>query len=528
MKNKIYQFLFISAVVASSVSCRKTVDFSNTKIPANEIPPKDGSSTDLIKDSIFLYAKQVYLWNESLPTYAVFKPRQYSSANNDYDNFTNVLFQITRYGINPKTGAPYEYNTQYPTETKYSFIDDLVADGILSSINNKKSVIDTKGKGNDVGYGLSILGDPKNYSLYVRYVSPGSPAESAGLKRGDYFNQINGFTFGTNYDSEINNLNIEINKNTVTIVGKKQNGTPFTITINSGIYNSNPIYKDSVYSVGAKKIGYLAYARFSDTNNSVSRLDNTFANFTAAGVTDLVIDLRYNGGGYISTAEHLVDLISPTRLDKLPMFKEYFNNTMQSGQASILKNQPDRDGNGNVNYDNGKLVTLADYSYTPDNNSHTINKTGNLNNIENVVFIISKNTASASELVINSLKPYINVKTVGTTSYGKPVGFFPIRIGKYDLYYSMFSTKNSKGEGDYYSGMTPTNVIADDPTKEFGDITETNLATAIGILTNSGSAATTQPKIMMVKGKKVMSNNVIVTPIEDNSFKGMIETRVRK
>ena len=526
MRSKIYKFLFITVLIASSISCRKSAPLLNIT-DTNETPPKEGTRAELTKDSLFLYAKQVYLWNESLPTYAVFNPRQYTNSSTDYDNFERVLFQITRYGINPLTGRPYEYNIDEPSQTKYSFIDDLVSNGTLSNLSSRKQSVDVKGKGNDIGYGLAVVGPKDNYALYIRYVSPGSPAEKAGLKRGNYFNQINGKTFGTNYDGEINSLVDEVNKTTVTITGKKQNDIPFTVTLSEAIYNSSPIYKDSVYTIAGKKIGYLSYARFSDTNNSIFRLDNTFANFASTGVTDLVIDLRYNGGGYISTAEHLVNLIAPDRLNNLPMFSEYFNKTMQSGQADILRNQPDRDGNGNINFENGKMVTLADYSYTPENNSSKIAKTGNLHNIENVVFIISKNTASASELVINSLKPYINVKTIGTTSYGKPVGFFPIRIGKYDVYYSMFSTKNSKGEGEYYAGMNPTNVIKDDPTKDFGDITETNLATAISLLTN-GTVATTKTQTMMVKGKRVMSNDMIVTPIEDNSFKGMIEKRIRK
>jgi hypothetical protein len=433
---------------------------------------------------------------------------------------------ITRYGIDPKTGKPYEYNIDDPSETKYSFIDDLVANGTLSSINNNKLSVDLNGMGNDIGYGLSVVGPKTNYALYIKYVSPGSSAENAGLKRGDYFNQINGKTFGTNYDGEINRVVDEVNKSTVTLVGKKQDGTPFSVTVSSGTYNSSPIYKDIVLNVGGKKIGYLAYARFSDTNNSIFRLNNIFSNFANAGVTDLVIDLRYNGGGYISTAEHLINLIAPKRIDKLPMFSEYFNSTMQSGRADILKNQPDRDADGVINIENGRVITLADYSYSAANNSSDISKAGDLHGIENVVFIISGSTASASELVINCLSPYINVKTVGTTSYGKPVGFFPIRIGKYDVYYSMFSTKNSKGEGEYFAGMNPTHVINDDPTKDFGDITETNLATAVSILTG-GSIASTSQKTMVVKGKKVMSSDVIITPIEDNSFKGMIERRVR-
>lgn len=520
---KIYHIALFFFVTIISISCRKnsiTKDIDNTV-------PSTGSSADRIKDSLFLYAKQVYLWNESLPSYGVFKPRQYTSAGTDYGNFNKVLFQITRYGINPNTSRPFEYDKDYPNQTKYSFIEDLVANGEIASIPNKYA-INANGQANDVGLGYEPVGSSSNFSLYIRFVTPGSPAEKAGIKRGYYFNNINGISFGSNFDNEVNNLNTQLDKNTITIVGKRQDGSDFNITLTQTSYNASPIYKDSIYAVAGKKIGYMAYARFSGFNNSVTAFNRVFNNFANQGVTDLVIDLRYNQGGLISTAEYLINLIGPSRIpDNSTLFTEYYNAKMQSGDVSFLKNQAARDGNGNVIIEEGKVLTLADYSYKSEFYVTRFSKMGSLNNIQNVVFIVSKHTASASELVINALKPYINVKMVGSTTYGKPVGFFPIRIDKYDVYYSMFSVKNARGEGDYFAGLTPDYKIADDLTKQFGDLSETNLALAVSKLTG-GSPAIASKKSMMVKGVSMQNSLTSTAPVNDNEFKGMIENRLHK
>lgn len=504
----------ILLLVTFFASCKKD------KIDTNKPTPTTNRS-ELTKDSIFLYAKEVYLWNNTLPTYAVFKPRDYNSSSNQLDNFNEVLLKITKYSNFENVGG-------YPKETKYSYIDDLVASGQIAFKNSFRSDVNLNGDGNDTGLNFGYLGTEQDYDIVVRYVSPNSYAKKqTTISRGDIITTINGVSYGRNFDGEIDEILEALEQNTVTITGlKRETRTQFSVVLNKTSYVSSPILKDSVYTDGVKKIGYLAYARFSDEDNSVAALNSVFQKFATQNVTDLIIDLRYNGGGFVSTAEHLTNLISPARLSGQKMFTEYYNQTMQSGNATILKKQPVRDSRGNItsgNYYNGKTYN----SSHPDLISNfSKDNAGYLNNIQNVVFIVSGNTASSSELVINNLKPHINVKIVGRRTYGKPVGFFPIRIDKYDVYFSMFETRNSTGQAPtYYDGFVPDKDISDDFRYDFGDKRENNLAHAIHYLVNGSFSGSSL--IASTKGAKTLgsANEIKVLDergVRSKDFKGMI------
>jgi len=221
------------------------------------------------------------------------------------------------------------------------------------------------------------------------------------------------------------------------------------------------------------------------------------------------------------------------------MYSEHYNTLMQGGGAAILNNQPFLDATGKPIFNNGRLVTYADFDYSVKGNTEIFLKNGPLTGVSKVVFIVSGSTASASELVINSLKPHIEVKMVGTQTYGKPVGFFPIRLeNKYDVYYSLFQTKNSLGQGDYYSGFTPdvafTDVRGDldDPRNNFGDPKEYYTSVALKEFGATGPITIAAAKTMSINGKSVSVQSLKpMKPIGNgNEFVGMIETdhRIKK
>jgi len=510
-------------------------DTTSTGIDTVIVPP---TREELTRDSIFYYAKEVYLWQDALPADTIFKPRSFKSQSTPLLNYEKELYAITQYPKMPGKSYSYEYvNTgAYP---KYSYITDITTQNPVASIKSRKSSVDLEGNGYDFGLSLGAYGSPTAYKIYVKAVYPGSPAALAGLKRGDNFNVINGTTIGSNYNSEFNLFyNAFFESAAITLKGKTRGGADLNVSLARASYKSSPIYKDTIITVGAKKIGYMSYARFSNPSNSTGEFDRVFGAFKAQGVTDLIIDLRYNGGGYVSSAEYLINLIAPAAKSGTTMFTEYYNNLMQQNYAvrnskptaPLLAKQYILDANdsrSDQNHD-GKWDTYADIDFSPSNQTTRFSRLSNsLSGINKVAFIVSDNTASASELVINSLKPHMAVKVFGEKSYGKPVGFFPIRIDKYDVYFSMFQTKNSEGKGDYFEGIAP-DVVADDILAyDTWDIREASMAAAYSYITSSTVSSVSSKQTSKVLAKAPAVLEIPGKSLSDLEFKGMIENRVK-
>ncbi|ETZ23545.1 S41 family peptidase [Pedobacter sp. V48] len=521
MKNSLVKNYVIGSVlgicmVFSACKKNKTTPDPEPQDTQNTKQTPTTNRVDLTNDSLFLYAKEVYFWNESLPTYDAFEPRQYSAnGGTNLEKYEANLFNIVKASKSP------DYISNEP-DPKYSYIFDKADKNPTASIPGTKLSVDLEGNGNDVGIRFGYFGpDNFHYSIYVTAVYSNSPASKAGFKRGDEITSINGVTYGTNFNGEIDEIQSAIEGATVTLAGKK-GSVSFTKTLNKSVYKSSPIYKDTVFTANSKKLGYLAYARFSNKENSESALTTVFNNFAAKGVTDLIVDLRYNGGGYISTAQHLINLIAPAGTSGV-MFTEHYNSTMQNKKATILKNQPA------VNDDGQAVGTYFDDDYSVSGNTTTFQKKGNLNSVKNVVFIVSKGTASASELVINSLKPHMTVKLVGDTTYGKPVGFFPITLeNKYDVYFSMFETKNSAGVGGYYAGLDPDvegyEFALGGVMYDFGNPNDDCTAEAIKLLVPN-TAVASQGKVGATADRTKSTRLHALGGKSSGEFVGMIENR---
>ncbi|TFF33578.1 S41 family peptidase [Mucilaginibacter psychrotolerans] len=473
---KIFYLAILSVMVVSS-SCKK----SKTPTPDDNPdigPSKTGTTLDLIRDSIFLYAKEAYYWNDGLPDYATFKPRTFTGTD-DITALESELYALSQYKINPNTNKPYEYYASSPGVPKYSFIDDGTVSSELNGINGD--------------FGFAPIYNT-NTDLRVRYVYPNSPADLAGIKRGYQITSINGRTALT-YDGDGGsgtNLNFVINayanSNTITMVLKKPDATNITVTLNVATYTINPVIVHKVIDQGGgKKVGYIVFNSFTSLENAQPKIDEAFAEFKSNNITDIVVDLRYNGGGYVETSDYLTRLIAPASKNGSLMYTSYYNSTLTgltttaARNASILKNQVRRDTKTN------ELYNYTQFDYSVAGNSEVFKKDGipYTLNLSHVFFILTGSTASASELTMNNLRPIMDVKFIGTTSYGKPVGFYDIDINKYQLYIPEFETKNSANQGGYYAGMTPGTTDYpgirdfDDVTKDFGDPTEGLLAHAL-------------------------------------------------
>ncbi|MCC8425981.1 S41 family peptidase [Mucilaginibacter sp. UR6-11] len=513
MKKLLYITILLAA--ADTISCKK--DKKNAY--NGTAPSKTGSTLDLIRDSVFLYAKEAYYWYDALPSYASFNPRSFAGST-DLAALTKEVDAISQYKINPNTGQPYEYYSGAPGEAKYSFIDEGQVSTELNGSNNN--------------FGFAPLYNDVN-DLRVKYVYPGSPADLAGVKRGYKIISINGnsdiaYDGGSGPHTQFV-INAYSGSNTITMVLQKSDLSTITVNLTAAAYTTNPVITYKTFNVGnGKVIGYVVFNTFTSEANADAKLDAAFNYFQSQGITDLVVDLRYNGGGYVATAEYLDNLIVPIAKTGATMYSYYFNDILASNKEVLLGNQVRREPSTNQLYNYGQ------FSYTVADNTTKFTKKGSLN-IGRVFFIVTGSTASASELTINNLRPHLDVQLIGTTSYGKPVGFFDIDINKYQLYIPEFETKNSAGQGGYYTGMTPGSAEYpgvkdyDDVTKEFGDTTETLLHHAVNYVRRGIYSSPTE-RIQGLSGRQktfsIDQANAAAIELNGNKFSGMITKKTFK
>ena len=301
------------------------------------------------------------------------------------------------------------------------------------------------------GYGYSLaFPDSTQSKLLVRVVEPLGPAAAAGLQRGDTVLAIDGFSPTDVVNGSLTNVTTRGITRTFRV--ETAAGVIRTLNMVSRNFLLSPVLTDKILmAANGAKVGYLAYQDFS--TSSLNALGASFNRFRAAGVTELIVDLRYNGGGSVTVARALASLIGGAALD---------GNIFASIRYNAL--------NAASDFDYAFASTRASLPALP------------LEGLTQVFFITSPNTASASELVINSLFPFKNVITIGATTFGKPFGFQP--RGTCDTVYSAvnFETFNAAGAGRFTSGLPATCTVADDLSKALGDPAERRTAAVLGYI----------------------------------------------
>jgi C-terminal processing protease CtpA/Prc len=297
-------------------------------------------------------------------------------------------------------------------------------------------------------------------------VFPNTPASRAGVKRGDLFTKINGTTLTvSNYVDLLFGANSStLNIGFVNYVNKEYVDVKTTQIITAEIIE-NPIMLDSVYTINGKKIGYFAYKNFiPDPGDSSLVYDNKmnaiFGKFKSEGINELVLDLRLNTGGSVSSAIKLASLIvhGATQNDIL-LHSKY--NTLLTNELRSYK---------------GESAFYEKFNSAANNVGSTISR---------LVVLTGKHTASASELIINGLRPYMQVITVGDTTYGKNVGSITITDDSKKITWGLqpiiVKLFNKNNESDYTHGFVPTIYDADNKLVlyQFGDLREPLLREAI-------------------------------------------------
>jgi C-terminal processing protease CtpA/Prc len=304
-------------------------------------------------------------------------------------------------------------------------------------------------QGTFTGYGYSFVEtDTTNITLRVRTVEPQGPAYAAGLRRGDTILSVDGHTPAEILAGAAGPVGAEGVPRTIDV--QDATGKVTELQMVSATFPLTPVRDVTVLDATRNgqpiKVGYLDYTQF--VTYSLGDLTNTVASFAAQGASELVLDLRYNGGGDVATSRDLASLIAGSRV---------------AGQVFASLRFNDKNQARNENY--------------------LFNATGqSIPNLARVIVIASGDTASASELVINGLKPFMDVVLIGATTYGKPYGFEP--FDKCGTTYNAvnFESVNSLGVGGYTSGFAPTCPVADDLDHALGDPNEARLKAALGYI----------------------------------------------
>ena len=323
--------------------------------------------------------------------------------------------------------------------------------------------------GSSAGYGIRLVYDAANQRVLIAEAYETAPAFAAGIDRGTAIVGI-----GTNSGNIRTIGNIVASEGTAGITNALGPNDPGVtrvlritdaagtrdVTVAKADYSLDPIsdrYGAKIITEGGRNYGYLNLRTFISSANP--QLRSAFLNFRNQGVTDIIIDFRYNGGGLVSTAELMGDLLGANRTSS-----ELFSQT---------------------NFRSSKSAENDRHFFAPQPESIAPTR---------IAFIGTGSTASASELVINSMLPYLgtNMTLVGSNTFGKPVGQIALDKAECDdrMRVVAFATGNSTGASDYYDGLAPkianSCAAGDDLAFPLGDAREASVRRAIDFLSGAG------------------------------------------
>ncbi len=433
-------------------SCKKSTDVAPSP-PVISTTTLSGTVTDNEVDNwILANMRTYYYWNDKIP------------ANPDTTQVPDKFFSslLNTYNV-----------TANPDGDRFSWIQP--------SAESLKASLSGQSKTTGLEYKFFYRDNTKtDIIVSVLYVLPGSPAAKAGIKRGDIISKVNGQTLVlANYQDLLSGTSDTYTYGfaTVSTTGLVVDNNQ-TKQVTAVVFQEDPVLLDTTYTIGGKTVGYLVYNQFipgvykadgtSDKTYDL-KLDDVFGKFKQKGVNECILDLRYNRGGYVSSSVNLASLIGKNIDASKVFYSQKWN-----------------------------PIVTADYDkkYSAGwNTQNFIAKATNIGASLSRVFVLTTgSTASASELIINSLRPFMTVTTIGTTTVGKNVGSITIsdptgRI-KWGMQPITFKSANALGFTDYASGFTPSIEVKEPAVamKAFGDLTEPMLSEAIFQITGTRNA----------------------------------------
>jgi C-terminal processing protease CtpA/Prc len=367
------------------------------------------------KEFVLAAMQDWYLWNDLLP----------NDVNvDDYATPEDLLYYL-------RTFSP-EYGTGQPVDA-------------YSSIGSAEADAQYYGEGKFEGFGFSWRVVAADEVRLLR-VFGDSPAAMGGLERGQRIVALGGRSVAEIEAAEGMSAAFDVDPLEFTM--RETDGvTEFTVTIAKDIVTIDPVPQSRIIDAGGgHMVGYVELATFISTADPL--FDTVFEQFNAAGVNDVIIDLRYNGGGLVSTANLLGDYFGGDVAENLVFFKQNFN----ADRAA----------------DNNEIEFFDRLAYSV--------------SLSRLVVIATPRTASASELVTNGMEPHVEVAIVGDRTYGKPVGQVGFEFCEKMLRPTAFQTVNADDFGDYFGGLPVDCAAADDLNVPIGAANDPNIIAALEYL----------------------------------------------
>ncbi len=459
MKRIFNLLMLLVAIVALTTGCKPNE-------PDGPKPPKkEENPHQYVNDWIFKEMNVYYLWNEKIP-----KSPDYTLDPKAF--FSSLLYKFDK--------------TTNPNGDRFSWIQENYVD-LLNSLSGVKA--------DEIGFEFVRVGVGKTdqYYLLVLYPKRGSDAEAKGIKKGRFVIKIDGQDITK---TNISTLTGGTGSKTLTMAdwffdeaeNKYKLGISGDVTVQMHKdFAENPVYLDSVYTTANNtKVGYLVYNFFAGDKGDGTRsydvkMLNTLKKMkNEGGMTELILDLRYNGGGALSSAIALASALKPNRSSSEIFSYARYNDLVQSS----LEQKYGSDFATDYFIDNLK-----------DSKGTVLAEIPSLG-LQKLYVITSQWTASASEMIINGLRPYLEIVIVGETTVGKNVGsvsFYKENDpnNKWGMQPIIAKFYNSKGESDYTAGFVPQHEVHELDNNlmlvEFGDIKDKMLNKALNVIDPSMS-----------------------------------------
>ncbi len=329
------------------------------------------------------------------------------------------------------------------------------------------------------GWGIGLAYDAQRV-LRILYVYNNSAMGKAGVKRGWQIKGVNGKLISS---LSVSQFNAELANATNSFTFIRNDGSESVIQMSRGTIIINSVLYANIFPIAGKKIGYLVFNEF--LGNSVKELNQVFNVYSSQGISDLILDLRYNGGGTLDCADSLVALIAGK-----PFHGENYN--------TLIYN------NKHTNLGFSSPIKLK-------NNSVQLNS---------LAVITTSSTASASEMVISGMKPYLNMKLIGSTTHGKPVGMNVEADIKLNIAVAPISFRNENAQGytDYFDGIPVDFEVPDNVTQDWGNLSDGCLNAALNYISTGSigytpvTKSTAIPDRIIYKGSDTPVENLIQFP----------------